>query len=214
MSGLGGLLLDVSGRDYDEQIQQRLWSLSQSLDAVTKWPGVTETVLGINNLLLIFDPLVLHPDLARERLLAQWLASPPMVGSGRELELDMLYGGSAGDDLSATALALGMDVDELVYLHSSPVYTVAATSSMPGFAFLSGLPSRLHIPRRQTPRSPAGKGSVMIGASQVAILPCRSPTGWHVLGAIDIPLFDPNRNPPSYFRPGDRVKFCVKGVQV
>jgi hypothetical protein len=40
-------------------------------------------------------------------------------------------------------------------------------------------------------------------------LPVRNPGGWSVIGRTPLVLFDPAREPPSVFSPGDRVRFVA-----
>src|SRR5262249_4280652 len=47
--------------------------------------------------------------------------------------------------------------------------------------------------------------------SFTAVYPFASPGGWNLLGrAVDAVLFDPARDPPVLFAPGDRVRFAPK----
>jgi biotin-dependent carboxylase-like uncharacterized protein len=99
-----------------------------------------------------------------------------------------------------------LHIHEIVRLHSAASYTVAAVGFSPGFPYLTGLPERLHLPRRATPqRVPAG--SVAIAGKQAGIYPFDSQGGWHVLGRTDLELFDPSRAEPALLQPGDRLKF-------
>jgi hypothetical protein len=104
------------------------------------------------------------------------------------------------------AAALDLPPDEIVRLHSGALYTVAAVGFSPGFPYLTGLPERLHLPRRATPRLVAA-GSVAIAGKQAGIYPSGSQGGWHVLGRTNLELFDPSRAEPALLRPGDRLKF-------
>ena len=68
------------------------------------------------------------------------------------------------------------------------------------------------VPRRAEPRLAVPAGSVGIGGEQTGIYPAVSPGGWQLIGRTDLALFDPTRNPPTLFAPGDRVKFTVAGA--
>ncbi len=35
----------------------------------------------------------------------------------------------------------------------------------------------------------------------------RSPGGWNLIGRTPVKLFDPQKDPPTLLRPGDRVRF-------
>ena len=69
------------------------------------------------------------------------------------------------------ATAVGLDVDEVVALHSAAEYVVAFCGFAPGFGYLRGLDPRLHLPRRATPRTRVPAGSVAIAAEYTAVYP-------------------------------------------
>ena len=112
-----------------------------------------------------------------------------------------------GPDLASVAAATGLSTEQVVELHSSVTYEVAFCGFAPGFGYLTGLPERLHLPRRATPRTTVPAGSVAIAAGYAAIYPGASPGGWHVLGATDLTMFDPARESPALLAPGVRVRF-------
>lgn len=122
------------------------------------------------------------------------------------IEISVTYD---GDDLGAVAESIGGTVDEVVRLHSETEYRVAFCGFSPGFAYLSGLPERLHLPRRDSPRVRVPAGSVAIAAHYSAIYPSPSPGGWHLLGRTDEVVWDVHRHPPTRLRPGTGVRFVV-----
>jgi KipI family sensor histidine kinase inhibitor len=126
------------------------------------------------------------------------------VPAGRLVEIGVRYD---GEDLPAVADRLGFEVAEVVARHSAPTYTVACLGFSRGFPYLDGLDPELRLPRRDTPRKRVPAGSVAIAAEQAGIYPQTSPGGWHLLGRTDVPLFDPDREPPALLAPGDRVRF-------
>jgi KipI family sensor histidine kinase inhibitor len=112
-----------------------------------------------------------------------------------------------GEDLAEVAESIGGTVEEVVRLHSEAEYTVAFCGFSPGFAYLAGLPERLHLPRRDTPRVRVPAGSVAIAAHYSAIYPSPSPGGWHLLGCTEDVVWDVHEHPPTRLRPGTRVRF-------
>lgn len=112
-----------------------------------------------------------------------------------------------GQDLDAVAHACGSTVDEVVALHSGAEYVVAFCGFAPGFAYLTGLPAELHIPRRATPRTVVPAGSIAIAEHYSAVYPRQSPGGWHLIGSTSMLLFDPQAESPSALVPGMRVRF-------
>lgn len=124
--------------------------------------------------------------------------------AGAEVVIPVRYD---GPDLAAVAAATGCDVAELVAVHSGAEYRVAFCGFAPGFGYLTGLPARLHLPRRDTPRTRVPAGSVAIAAGYAAVYPRTSPGGWHLIGSTDLILFDPAREPPVLLAPGTAVRF-------
>ncbi|NYI08226.1 5-oxoprolinase subunit B family protein [Allostreptomyces psammosilenae] len=111
-----------------------------------------------------------------------------------------------GPDLAEVASRLGLDVPEVVALHSSAEYTVAFCGFTPGFGYLTGTPEPLHLPRRATPRTRVPAGSVAVAGGFTGMYPTASPGGWWLLGSTDAPLWDVHRQPPALLTPGRRVR--------
>lgn len=112
-----------------------------------------------------------------------------------------------GPDLDAVAAAVGLTTGEVVAAHSGASYRVAFCGFAPGFGYLTGLPERLHVPRRSTPRTNVPAGSVAVAAGYAAVYPRSSPGGWHLLGTTRLVLFDAEREPPALLTPGATVRF-------
>jgi len=77
----------------------------------------------------------------------------------------------------------------------------------PGQPYIGGLDPKLSLPRRATPRTRMPAGSVAIANLQTAVYPYETPGGWSIIGRTPLRVFDPAREPPSLFAPGDRVRF-------
>ena len=129
------------------------------------------------------------------------------ICGGSEHEIPVCYGSEQGLDLAEVAQQVGLSVAEVVALHSGAVYTVAAVGFSPGFPYLLGLPERLHVPRRNTPRLEVPAGSVAVAGGQAGIYPFASPGGWQVLGRTHMNFFDPHAERPASLQVGDRVRF-------
>jgi KipI family sensor histidine kinase inhibitor len=147
--------------------------------------------------------------------LAKWLRAVPAVkptAKVRTVEVPVVYD---GPDLKSVAEQTGLDVAEIIQIHSKPVYTVRMSGFTPGFPYLDGLDERLHLPRKDRPRKRIKAGSVAIGGSHAGIYSVGSPGGWHLLGRTELALFDAESArgdapvPENVFRfaPGDRLRF-------
>ena len=75
-----------------------------------------------------------------------------------------------------------------------------------GFAYLDGWPAEWAMPRRATSRNRVPGGSFGIAAAMAGFYPVDSPGGWNILGRTDAPLWDPTREPPNLFAPGDEIE--------
>ncbi len=190
--------------------QQKIWTLAQSLSGQA---GIHECVPGMNNLTVAFDAAHCQGEALMEQLLARWQQVEPSQTLGRLVEIPVRYGGEAGPDLAEVARHTGLTPQELVHQHSQAEYTVFFIGFQPGFAYLGGLPEGLATPRRATPRPVVPAGSVAIGGTQTGVYPRCSPGGWQIIGHTDIVLFDPARQPPSLWQPGDRVRFVIQEAQ-
>jgi KipI family sensor histidine kinase inhibitor len=191
-------------------VQQRLWQLCRLLDAEREsWP-LREIVPGMGNLLLRWNRPAGSPcpfDALLDRVLALWHEGAAAVPSARVVTIPVRYGGAAGPDLEDVARDCGLRPAEVIALHSQTHYAVYCLGFQPGFAYLGGLDSRLHTPRRATPRLAIPAGSVAIGGSQTGIYPLSTPGGWHVIGHTPLRLFDPSSAPGVLLQPGDTVRF-------
>ena len=211
LCGTGALLMDVSPGPFDLRAQQRLWAIGARDGALRQLPAVRNVVLGVNNVLVVFDALRADLQELEQAIASAWNAAQPVEGTGRVIEVPVEYDTAAGSELQDIARRLRMDVGEFVRLHASADYHVAAVGSVPGFPYLVGMPPQIAVPRLQTPRARAPRGSVAIGGAQTGILTMDMPTGWNLIGRTDLDLFDPHRAEPCLLAPGDRVRFVARG---
>jgi KipI family sensor histidine kinase inhibitor len=208
-AGAGALLLDAAKGPFDIDVQRRVWWVA---NAITHVDGVQEAVPGMNNLMVVFDPLTAAPEDVEATLLEIWDTARADAVTGREIDVPVFYGGPDGEDLAALAARAGLAVDEVIRRHSGATYTVAAIGAMPGFPYLAGLDPSLAWGRRPNPRMKVAEGSVIIGGAQAGIMPCTAPSGWHILGRTELKLFDVEKPQPAALRPGDTVRFTIAGI--
>ncbi|WP_050451772.1 allophanate hydrolase subunit 1 [Streptomyces sp. SolWspMP-sol2th] len=147
---------------------------------------------------------------ARDRLardLLSW-SVPPLRREERDaVEIPVVYD---GPDLAEVAALWGVGVDEVPGLHSRTAFRVAFCGFAPGFGYLAGLPERLHVPRRATPRTRVPAGALALAGPYTGVYPRPSPGGWQLIGRLADPapaLWDPAREPAALLAPGTRVRF-------
>jgi KipI family sensor histidine kinase inhibitor len=207
LCGASALLLDASKGPFDLPTQERLWAITGPNSGLHRLQGVRSLVLGVNNLLVMFDPGLTAVESLREALDDAWSHAQAQRLAGRLVEVPVVYDRTSGSELEGLAKHAGLDTAEVIRLRTSVDYHVACVGSVPGFPYLVGLPDALAMPRHATPRPRIAKGSVAIGGAQTGIIPMDMPSGWHVLGLTDLALFDAMRPEPSLLTPGDRVRF-------
>ena len=126
--------------------------------------------------------------------------------SGRTVTLPVRYD---GPDLDLVAETAGCSVDDVITMHSQPVYMVAFNGFVPGFGYLTGLAPELQQPRLERPRERVPAGAVGIAGEFTGAYPRPSPGGWRLVGSTDAELFDPRRELPALLHPGDQVRIQV-----
>jgi KipI family sensor histidine kinase inhibitor len=165
-------------------------------------PGQQELVAAARTVLVVLDRLPTANDAAALRGLSLEPAAAPVEAPGIDLPVAF-----DGPDLAEVAELTGRSVPALVETLTSTEFTVAFAGFAPGFAYLTGLPPELHVPRRATPRTRVPAGSVGLAGPFAGAYPRASPGGWQLVGRTDAVLFDVDRNPPALLAPGARVRF-------
>ncbi|MCD9143151.1 5-oxoprolinase subunit B family protein [Streptomyces albireticuli] len=172
--------------------------------AAGELPPVREIVPAARTVLLdgLDDPGALAADLAGRPV-------PPLAtADGEPVVLPVRYD---GPDLAEVAALWGVDGDEVARIHSGLEFRVAFCGFAPGFGYLTGLPERLRVPRRATPRTAVPAGSVGLAGPYTGVYPRSSPGGWQLIGRTDAVLWDTGREPAALLAPGTRVRFEVCG---
>ena len=165
-------------------------------------PGQRDLVAAARTVLVVLDRLATAGDAAALRGLSLEPAAVPVEAPGIDLPVAF-----DGPDLGEVAELTARSVPALVETLTSTEFTVSFTGFAPGFAYLTGLPPELHVPRRATPRTRVPAGSVGLAGPFAGAYPRASPGGWQLVGRTDAVLFDVARNPPALLAPGARVRF-------
>ena len=189
------------GSKLDTAVNTRAIALA---GALKKRRDVRQAIAGCASVTVQYDPDLIGPEelgAAVRRLAAK---RPPMEEPGRLHRIPVVYD---GPDLEGVASRLGMSRERFIALHGKPIYRAFLVGFVPGWAYLGPLPEELELPRLAVPRTRVPPGSVAIAGQMTGIYPLESPGGWHLVGRTSVRLFFPDRDPPSLFRAGDRVKF-------
>jgi KipI family sensor histidine kinase inhibitor len=199
--GAHALLLECANGAEVEAWRAKLWR-ARAAGALR----VAEIVPGARTVLL--DGL---DDIGAAADLLTGPAPTPTADSASAglLEIPVEYG---GEDLAAVAELWGATEADVVARISGTELTVAFCGFAPGWAYLSGLPAELAVPRLATPRPRVPAGSVALGGEYVGIYPNASPGGWRLIGHTDAALFDVDADPPALLTPGTRVVLAQKSA--
>ncbi|AZM88142.1 MULTISPECIES: 5-oxoprolinase subunit B family protein [Streptomyces] len=167
--------------------------------------GVREVVPAARTVLL---DGVREPGALAARI-AGWEVPPLAEAEGPLVTVPVRYD---GPDLAEAAAAWGVAEREVAELVGGIVFRVAFCGFAPGFGYLTGLPERLWLPRRATPRTAVPAGSLALAGEYAGVYPRSSPGGWQLIGSTDAVLWDPAREPAALFAPGVRVRFEEAGA--
>jgi 5-oxoprolinase (ATP-hydrolysing) subunit B len=204
-SGDSAITVEFS-RNIDDAANQRVLALDRAL-ANEPISGVTETVPTYRSLLVHYDPTVIDFDMLGERLVALAQLPAPPAAKTRRWRIPVTYGGEHGIDLEDVAKALKTSPDDIVARHIAGDYRVAMIGFTPGWSYLSGLETFLHMPRRRNPRLLTPAGTISIGGVQTGVQCLAGPSGWHLLGRTAVRTYQLHRDPIFLLEPGDRVTF-------
>jgi KipI family sensor histidine kinase inhibitor len=186
-------------------MQRRLWVMQR---VASSFAGVIESVVGLNNLTLIYDRGRSTFERLRASMLESWEnLDEAALAPGAVIEIPVRYGERFGPDLAAVARACSMREEAVIEAHLKGEYVVWFVGFAPGFAYLGTLDLALQRARRDRPRERVPAGSVAIAEAFTAVYPSDSPGGWHVIGHTDMRLFDAQRAGEASLQLGDRVRF-------
>ncbi len=199
----------------DLELNRSLQALAAALRA-RSLPWVRDVVPALCGIAVHFDPW--HPALPaalledfRELIEESFKSASKFEGSGRMVEVPVCYASEFGLDLSEVSEKTSVPVEEIIQRHVETAHSVLMVGFSPGQPYIGGLDPKLSVPRRATPRTRMPQGAVAIANAQTAVYPYETPGGWSIIGRTPLTVFDPARDPPSLFAPGDRVRFIPIG---
>ncbi len=198
-------LVIIFGDRIDEEINKKVHAVANAIEkASPDW--LIEVVPTYTSVYVYYDPLELSYQEALDAI-RPFLSAEPKEEKPRIVEIPTVYGGEFGPDIEFVAQHNSLTVDDVIEIHSKPLYRVYMLGFTPGFAYLGGMDERIATPRLEKPRLKVPAGSVGIAGKQTGIYPIESPGGWRLIGRTPLRLFTPEKDPPTLLRPGDYVKF-------
>jgi len=197
--GRGAVLLEVTAPDPHERVAAWYAALCRRRDEGRL--AAVDIVPAARTVLIdgVPAPAALAADLAAAT------APEPLRGeAGPLVRIPAVFDGA---DLDDVARRWNTDADGVAERLGSIEFRVAFCGFAPGFAYLTGLPPSLRVPRLPNPRVSVPAGSVALADEYAAVYPAASPGGWRLVGHTDVVLFDLAADPPTTLRPGARVRF-------
>jgi KipI family sensor histidine kinase inhibitor len=209
---LGDLAAYVEfSRTLDLEVNALVQRLASAVHALAL-PSIRDVVPALGGLALHFDPgyegncVETASDVVAQCLKAGLPRSDDVV---RTVQVPVCYEEEYAPDIKEVAARTKLKVGEVAALHSSPEYRVLMMGFAPGHAYMGGLDGKLALPRRATPRAIVPAGSVAIANEQTVVYPYAISGGWSVIGRTPLTVFDTERQEPSLFASGDRVRFVA-----
>lgn len=144
--------------------------------------GVAEVIPALVNLAIRFDPLNTDHE-AIEAAVRALFPLPERAAQNAKIHvIPVCYDADLCPDLLATAQATGLSPDAVIEAHVTARLRVSMYGFAPGYAYLSGLPDAIHVPRKTTAVRNVAKGSLLIAGAQSILTPLTMPTGWNIIG--------------------------------
>ena len=171
--------------------------------------GRVEVVAGLSAITIYYDPRkTSYKELVRIiNDSMDEISSTKTFHTPRKWVIPVLYGGEYGPDLEDVAKLSGLELEDVVKIHSSREYLCYTIGFTPGFIYLGEVDERIAVPRLKTPRTRVPRGSVGIAGLLTGVYSIESPGGWRLIGRTPLNLFDPTRHEPMLIKPGDLVVF-------
>jgi len=195
------------GKDTSPEIRQRIRAVVAQLQT-SPFQGFVEAIPAFTSITVLYDLQKItysEAEMYVSKLLS--ITSEVQPRAGRTIEIPVCYAEAFAPDLKTLAAYLNLSVQDIIDLHTQPLYEVAMIGFVPAFPYLVGLPEQLYAPRHATPRLAVPAGSVGLAGKQTGIYPFETPGGWQLIGRTPIKLFRPDAEPPSLLQSGDFVKF-------
>lgn len=196
------------GEKATKEVNQRVHEAARKISQ-RPFSGFIECVPTFTSLTIYYNPIIAgNFDVVCKKLLSALSNEIPMIDLNQKIHrVPVCYDVEFAPDLLLLSQSLNLSQDEIIELHTKPLYDVYFLGFSAGFPFLGGLSAKLFHPRRLSPRLKVPAGSVGIAGSQTGVYPIETPGGWQIIGRTPLRLFNYENNPPVLVKPGDQVRF-------
>ena len=191
---------------FSEEVHSQVIALDNT---ITLHPprGLIETVPAIVNLLVTFDPLLTNHSYIKKSILKNMKNMKKSSSKGTERTIHVCYEECFSKDLEAISKACGLSKDAVINAHINEDYKVLMYGFSPGYAYLSGVPKNIQVPRKISAVRGVEAGSVIIAGSQCLVTTLNMPTGWSIIGKSPTLILTGDLENPFLFNVGDTVNF-------
>ena len=210
ISASGDTALRVASTMADREAGWRLvHHLARYLESAAV-PGVECVIPTYDAALIEIDPLDVSLDRLREFLThvaAGIDFERPLSENPRTFEVPVLYDEEGELDLADVARAQGIEISDVIRLHSEPTYVVRCLGAPGGSPMLDGPPVPEAVPRLSSPRAHVPQGVVSVAGRQATITPAAAPGGWALIGRTPLTVLDLDAERFVPYEPGDLIRF-------
>ena len=197
------LLVEI-GSVIDDAVTDRVHALDRNL-AAAPFAGLRETVPAFVNLLIDFDPLATD-HAAVEAAVRDRLARPAIAARAAAAHVvEVCYDADLAPDLEAVADRTGLTTEGVIAAHLSGRYRVGMFGFAPGYAYMSGTPAEIRLPRKTAPVRGVPAGQVIIAGAQCIVTTLEMPAGWWRIGRSPTRILRDDPDRPFLFDAGDTV---------
>ncbi len=194
------------GTKVDDALNRKVVALDKAI-AAARITGVVETVPALVNLLVVFDPLATTHTNVQAAVTTLFPLGPTDDVETTAHSVPVCYDTELSPDLINVAKAVDMSIEAVIAAHMSANLRVSMYGFAPGFAYLSGLPDAIQVPRKPSATRGVQTGRVMIAGPQCLITTVVMPTGWSIIGRTAVQVMQDDPDNPFLFNVGDSVTF-------
>lgn len=196
--------------EFGDRIEPAVQDRVRALDAAAAaapFAGFLEAVPAYASLLVRFDPLVSDHVLAEAALRGLLDRTRTATPTPTLRAVAVCYDADLAPDLADVAQATGLAPEAVAAAHLAGDYAVAMYGFAPGYAYLTGVPEAIRLPRKPAAVRGVPAGSVIIAGAQCLVTTITMPTGWWVIGRSPTRILTGDADRPFLFDVGDKVRF-------
>lgn len=195
------------GNEISEECNNKVMALYNFFKE-EKPKEIVSLIPTYRSLLIKYDPLLVpYKEIAEKVEKALSSIKDTAYKNAKVIEIPVVYGDEFGPDLEFVASYNKLTPEEVIEIHTKPLYRIYMLGFTMGFAYLGGMSEKIATPRLERPREKIPAGSVGIADKQTGIYPIESPGGWRLIGQTPVKIYDPNSQNPILLEAGNYLKF-------